>query len=66
MARLATTEEASIHSGLSQYELRKGGDEGRYPVIRLGNPKNKYRKRRWNLDALDEAISRQMETSANK
>lgn len=61
MARLATTEEASAHTGLSIYELRKGANEGRYPVILLGNPTNKFRKKRWNLDDLDNALRQQME-----
>ena len=60
MAKLATTEAASIHTGLSCYELRRGGKEGRYPVILLGSPDKQFRKMRWNLDALDEAIRQQM------
>lgn len=59
MSRLATTEEASVHTGLSQYELRKGAKEGRYPVIMLGSPSNGFRKMRWNLDALDAALEPQ-------
>ena len=61
MNRLLTTVEASKATGISQYELRKGGDEGRYPMIRLGNEKNKYRKRRWNLEKLEEAINKQLD-----
>ena len=57
--RLLTTEEASRATGLSQYELRKGADEGRYPVILLGSPKNRFRKKRWNLQMLVEAIMNQ-------
>ena len=57
--RLLTTAEAAHFTGLSQYELRRGGAEGRYPVILLGNPDNKFRKMRWNLDALMIAIMRQ-------
>jgi len=65
MARLATTEEASAHTGLSIYELRKGAKEGRYPVIMLGNPANSFRKMRWNLDALEAALMKQMEQTTN-
>ena len=65
MARLATTEEASAHTGLSEYELRKGAKEGRYPVIMLGSPANKFRKMRWNLDTLDAALMPQMEPATN-
>ena len=63
--RLLTTEEASAATGLSQYELRLGGKQGRYPVILCGSPENKYRKQKWNLAALEEALRQQMETAAN-
>ena len=66
MARLATTEEASIHTGISQYELRMGAKAGRYPVIMLGNPANKFRKMRWNLDTLDEALRMQMDQNISR
>ena len=65
MARLATTEEASAHTGLSIYELRKGAKEGRYPVIMLGNPANSFRKMRWNLEALDVALAPQVKQTTN-
>ena len=65
MARLATTEEASAHTGLSIYELRKGAKEGRYPVIMLGNPANSFRKMRWNLEALEAALMQQIEKTSN-
>ena len=58
-SRLLTTAEASRATGISQYELRKGGEEGRYPVILLGSPANKFRKKRWNLQMLMEAIMNQ-------
>jgi len=57
--RLLTTEEASRAIGISQYELRKGAAEGRYPVILLGSPANKFRKMRWRLDLLERAILNQ-------
>ena len=63
MARLLTTAEAAAATGLSEYELRIGAKDGRYPVIMLGRPENKFRKMRWNLDALNDARNRQMEQS---
>ena len=59
--RLLTTEEAAAATGLSQYELRRGGKEGRYPVILCGSPWMKFRKQKWNLEALETAIRQQME-----
>lgn len=59
--RLLTTEEAAAATGLSQYELRRGGKEGRYPVILCGSPSMKFRKQKWNLEALEAAIRQQME-----
>lgn len=64
MARLATTEAASAHCGLSCYELRRGAKEGRYPVILLGTPDKKFRKMRWNLDALDAALESKMNSNS--
>lgn len=58
MTKLLTTAEAAAATGLSQYELRIGAKSGRYPVIMLGNPANQFRKMRWNLDALEEALNR--------
>ena len=59
--RLLTTEEAAAATGLSQYELRIGAKDGRYPVIMCGNPRNKFRKMKWNLEALEAALRQQME-----
>ena len=59
--RLLTTEEAAAATGLSQYELRMGGKQGRYPVILCGDPSKKWRKQKWNLYALEDAIRKQME-----
>lgn len=58
--RLLNTEEAAAATGLSQYELRRGGKEGRYPVVLCGSPGMKFRKQKWNLAALEEAIRQQM------
>ena len=57
--RLLTTAEAAHFTGVSQYELRKGAAEGRYPVILLGSPANKFRKMRWNYEMLMDAIMQQ-------
>ena len=62
-SRLLTTEEAAAATGLSQYELRIGAKDGRYPVILTGKPGNKFRKMKWNRDALNDAIRKQMEFS---
>ena len=59
--RLLSTEEAASATGLSQYELRRGGKEGRYPVILCGSPGNRFRKQKWNLAALEDALRQQME-----
>ena len=56
MARLLTTAEAAAATGLSEYELRMGAKDGRYPVIMLGNPSNKFRKMRWNLETLEASL----------
>lgn len=58
--RLLNTAEAAAATGLSQYELRRGGKEGRYPVVLCGSPGMKFRKQKWNLAALEEAIRLQM------
>ena len=60
-SRLLSTEEVSAVTGLSQYELRIGAKEGRYPVVLTGSPGNKYRKMKWNLAALEDAMRQQME-----
>ena len=58
--RLLSTEEAAAATGLSQYELRIGAKDGRYPVIMCGRPGNKFRKMKWNLSALEAALQQQM------
>lgn len=64
--RLLSTEEISTATGLSQYELRKGAKEGRYPVIMCGQPGNKFRKMKWNLAALEDALRQQMNTTLER
>lgn len=58
--RLLTTKEVADQTGLSEYELRMGAKQGRYPVIMLGSPDSKFRRMRWNPEALQEAIEKQM------
>ena len=57
--RLLSTEEAAAATGLSCYELRRGGKEGRYPVILCGSSSSRFRKQKWNLAALEAAINNQ-------
>lgn len=63
--RLLTTAEVSMATGLSEYELRRGAKEGRYPVLWLGSKDNSYRRMRWRLDILQDALLRQMEQEIN-
>lgn len=58
--RLLTTEEAAAATGLSQYELRQGAKAGRYPVVHIGAESCRFRKMKWNLAALEEALYQQM------
>ena len=64
--RMLTTKEASLATGLSEYELRLGAKQGRYPVLWLGSPDSSYRRMRWNLTMLQESICRQMEAAADQ
>ena len=66
MARLLTTAEASAATGLSQYELRMGAKSGRYPYIPCGDKDKKFRKMKWNLEALEAAIMQQMNHRAEE
>jgi len=61
MSQLLTTAEAAKETGLSEYELRLGAKQGRYPVLYIGRDKSKIRRMRWNLDLLIEAINSQMQ-----
>ena len=56
---LLTTEQASKAVRLSQYELRRGWKEGRYPALQIGRREQRQRLR-WNLDVLQAAIMEQM------
>ena len=55
---LVTTKQAAEATGLSEYELRRGWKEGRYPALVIG--RGDERRLRWNLEALEEAIRAQM------
>lgn len=56
---LATTKEAARATGLSEWELRVGFKQGRYPAIEIGHGE-RARRLRWNLDLLQQAITNQM------
>ncbi len=59
-SRMITTAEAAAATGLSEYELRIGAKEGRYPVLLTGRESANFRRMRWNLAALEDAIAHQM------
>ena len=61
MNRLLTTKEVAELTGLSEYELRLGAKQGRYPVILLGSRDSQFRRMRWNLEALQDVIQKQMQ-----
>lgn len=54
------TEKTSEHFGLSEYELRRGFKEGRYPALVIGRG-DERRRLRWDWEALDRAIKKEME-----
>ena len=53
------TKKASQATGLTEYELRIGFKQGRYPALEIGRG-NRRRSLRWDLDVLQEALRRQM------
>ena len=56
---LLTTKQAAKAVGLSEYELRRGWKEGRYPALVIG--KNDQRLRlRWNIELLQASIMEKM------
>ena len=57
---LKTTKEAAQAVGLSQYELRLGWKQGRYPALLIGR-EGERRRLRWDPDALQRAIDREMQ-----
>ena len=56
---LVTTKEAARATGLSEYELRRGFLSGKYPALVIGRG-DQRRRLRWNLEALQAAILKQM------
>ena len=56
---LVTTKVAARETGLSEYELRMGFRQGRYPAIEIGRG-TRAKRLRWNLDFLRAAIRRDM------
>lgn len=57
------TKKAAQETGLSEYELRIGFKQGRYPALEIGKG-NRRRSLRWDLDVLQEALHRQMTEQA--
>ena len=60
--RLLSTKEASQECGLSEYELRIGYKQGRYPALEIGSRNSSVKRLRWNLPVLMDAIQRQMDS----
>lgn len=56
---LVTTKQAAKATGLSEYELRRGFLEGKYPALVIGRG-DQRRRLRWNLEALQAAILKEM------
>lgn len=56
---LVTTKVAARETGLSEYELRAGFRQGRYPAIEIGNGE-RAKRLRWNLDLLRASIRKNM------
>ncbi len=63
MNRLLTTKEASLATGLSEYERRLGAKLGKYPVLWIGSEDSNYQRMRWNLDLLQETLMEQMKAN---
>lgn len=53
------TKKAAQSTGLTEYELRLGFKQGRYPALEIGRG-DRRRSLRWDLDVLQEALRRQM------
>ena len=56
---LVTTKQAAKATGLSEYELRRGWKEGKYPALVIGRG-DERRRLRWNLETLQAAILKEM------
>lgn len=57
---LLTTNQAAAATGLSEYELRMGWKEGRYPALVIGKKGGNRQRLRWRLDLLQAAIEKAM------
>ena len=60
-----TTKRAAQVTGISEYELRSGFKEGRYPALEIGRG-DRRRTLRWDLETLQEALKRRMLQSATE
>ncbi|MBP3428563.1 MAG: hypothetical protein J6M47_09925 [Clostridia bacterium] len=54
-----TTKAAAQATGLSEFELRSGFKQGRYPALEVGRG-DRRRCLRWDLDVLQQALRQQM------
>lgn len=61
---LVTTKKAAEVTGLSAYELRRGFLEGKYPALVIGRG-DQRRRLRWNLEALQTAILKEMQMNTS-
>ena len=61
--RFVNTKLAAHETGLTEYELRTGFKQGRYPALEIGRG-NRRRSLRWDLDVLQETLRRQMTEQA--
>lgn len=57
------TKAAARATGLTEYELRLGFKQGRYPALEVGRG-DRRRSLRWDLDVLQEALRKQMQAGA--
>ena len=57
--KLHPTKATATHFSISEYELRLGFKEGRYPALEIGRG-NRRRSLRWDWDVLQEALRQQM------
>ena len=57
------TKRAAQETGLSEYELRIGFKQGRYPALEIGRG-DRRRSLRWDLDILRDSLRRQMTEQA--
>jgi len=53
------TEEAARTTGLSEYELRTGFKQGRYPALEIGRG-SRRRSLRWDIDLLQKTLEERM------